>query len=178
MSKETKARIIRQNEKARVVDMATKRALDVSSHTAPEAFAQFCRDLLGVNKTHGLTDNEMHQLVSELNLPPTAFFNPGNHWTLVLNPGKETMRIYDPMSGVGDVSTDTRRHIHYSMGEGLMRLSKDGFWNFGRLLDDNYSLPDEPLQKLGAIQTDPWNCGPLAVYAAKIAHGNSIVQDR
>lgn len=171
MSHEAKARIIPHGEKAQILDYAIKAAGSIDAPSSPEAFARFCRNLLGIDEKHGLFGDEIHQLVDKLGLPPTAFFNPGNHWTLVVTPGTEQMRVYDPVSGVQDVSTDTNKHIYYSMSKGLMRLSKDGFWNFGRLLEDNYSLPEEPLQQLGGLQTDAWNCGPLAVYAATLAHG-------
>lgn len=147
----------------------------------PDEFSRYCRRHLDIDDKEGLFSNQLQQLVENLELAPVAIFNPGHHWTLITSVTPEGLRIYDPLSGLKEVSYSSVHQGRYFRGDSSTQLGQPYLFqvyllkerdSYSLLLEDNYSLPEEQLQRLGITQqANDVNCGELCLYAAAVAKG-------
>lgn len=172
---ESKAKVISQNPRAQVVEdpKRKKRAIVIERHglakvvptelgipSDPDKFSKYCRELLGLKPNDSLWNEDLQELSEKLELNPIAFYNSGDHWTLILEYYKGQLTIYDPPSGVRSLEYGPAQKVWYFpkpkyLESSAADLSKDG-----------YKILQEPLQQLGPIQRNPADCGPLSLFAA------------
>ena len=143
----------------------------------PQGFAYRCREIIEHPETdYGFVTEDIQKLASQIGLAPVAVFHLGTseHWVLVTSSDGENLRVYDPVTGMRDISKSevAKGNVTYCRGEDsdnlYMKLKSDSARNnIGVLLNDEYSLPEEPLLKMGAIQRgSSADCGPNALYGA------------
>ena len=102
----------------------------------------------------------MQKLSERLEINPVAFYNFGNHWSLVLEYHNGELNIYDPSLGVRSLPYRlTQRVWYFPKPKHLGLYAAD-------LSKDKYKTPQEPLQQLGPIQRNPVDCGTLSLFAA------------
>lgn len=135
----------------------------------PNEFSKYCRKLLGLKPTDPFSNFHLQKLAKDFGLTPVAFVNTGNSWTLATDydypSGK--LGLYVPSQGLKEIPYGSAQRVWYFQAPSILRLEA------ANLSIDKYQLPREPLQRLGPIQgnQNPYDCGPLSVYAAKVAKG-------
>ncbi len=73
------------------------------------------------------------------------------------------MHLYDPTAGIKSIEYYPAEKVWYFPSKGHIAFSA------ADLSVDKYLLPEEPLERLGPIQRTTADCGPLAVFAARVA---------
>ncbi len=130
-----------------------------------EEFSRDCRKYLGLNYDDPVSSSDLQKITDELKINPVAFLNSGNHWNLVTRYDYDLGRIhlYDPLVGLR--ATQCNPYVtkvwYFTEPGHIMFTAKT-------IYDDKYRLIEEPLDQLGAIQTDPVNCGPAVLFAARL----------
>lgn len=141
----------------------------------PQGFIEEFRRKVGLAPGKPLRSGDFYKMGQEYpKLTPVLIHNPGAHWVLVREIERSSIEVYDPVSGLRRIenpnmdkfwylcpSDHPTREYPFMVNRTLPRASRD-----------RYSLPREPLARLGPIQTDALNCGPLMIYAALVAKGH------
>lgn len=135
----------------------------------PDEFSKYCRSLLGLKMADPFNNFHLQQLAEDFRLTPVAFVNTGNSWALATDYDypKSKLGLYVPSQGLKEINYGSAQRVWYFQAPSVIRLEA------AHLSIDKYQLSREPLQKLGPIQgnQNPTDCGPLSVYAAKVAKG-------
>ncbi|SRR5258708_38619948 len=141
----------------------------------PQAFIEEFRRKVGLNPGKPLTSSDFYKMGQEYpTLIPVVIHNPGAHWVLVREIEHNSIETYDPMSGLRRIENPNMAKFwylcpsDYPTREYPFMVNR----NLARASKERYFLPREPLARLGRIQTDVLNCGPLMIYAALVAKGS------
>lgn len=153
--------------KASVVRVGGENALNLPID--PDEFSKYCRNLLGLKLADPFNNFHLQRLAEDFGLTPVAFVNTGNSWTLATYYDYPSSRLglYVPSQGLKEIPYGSAQRVWYFKAPSSIRLEA------AYLSIDKYKLPRKPLQNLGPIQgnQNPYDCGPLSVYAAKVAKG-------
>lgn len=135
--------------------------------SSPDEFSSYCRTYLRLGQKAPFNNEHMQRLVEDFGLAPAAFYNPGGHWTLITDYDYPTRRLglYDPMSGLRLIEYGSAQKVWYFLGNRRIKFSATD------LSLDRYRIEREPLDQMGAIQTNPVDCGPLSIFALKLVRG-------
>lgn len=150
---------------------------------------------------------DMEQASSYYNLR-AAYTPQGFHWRLILSFHREgngyRASVYDPLAGVTEMTVKPERgipnitfshemdrlYLERRAQRGVTGISPEGYRQGMSMLEflveyfERNSVPQEAIQILsrrGVTQRDGYNCGPLAVLAAKDVKnylGGSYINDR
>ncbi len=113
-----------------------------------------------------------------------AFYNKGNHWCIVLRMNKDHTLLYDPLRGVLSVPTSgissgnivfspaLEREFYNRREDGLVIYTEEGtigmdnkeFLEYGGFSVSNEKINE--LKRMGRVQNDEYNCGPLCLSIA------------
>lgn len=177
-----RARVIRepQRPRASVVgsDLFTPMFEGKPRTVSPQQFIEEFRRKVGLEPRRPFSNTYFWETGKHYpGLIPLAVYNPGNHWVLVvdINPDS-SIEVFDPTAGLRIIGGELRGNGFYylrreenSTGEYPFSLSSQT--SVLQFRSGGYSLHREPLARLGRIQSDPLNCGPLVFYAALVAKG-------
>lgn len=135
----------------------------------PNEFSRYCRNLLGLKIADPFNNFHLQRLAEDFRLTPVAFVNTGNSWALATDYDYSLRRLglYVPSQGLKEIEYGSAQRVWYFQAPSILRLEA------ASLSLDKYRLPRESLQRLGPIQgnQNPTDCGPLSVFAAKVAKG-------
>lgn len=152
------------------------------------------RDFANLEPTYGFMGHDLERMVQASRGAPLRFVYElraktpeGNvgHWMLyvgTLSPGQ--LRIYDPVAGLKDLAQKEGVHKFHDVmfndpkseaqwgpesteqREKVTVIHKD---LLNPRNETEYQLNEAPLAKLGPIQQNAYDCGPLCVYAGMVA---------
>lgn len=105
-------------------------------------------------------------------LIPVLIYNPGGTWDVVREVRTTSIEVYSPRVGLYEIGNPQNDKFWYLQPDTQVALGFSIRRNPALAIVDRYYLPREPLVRLGPIQQDPLNCGPLVMYAALVAKGH------
>ena len=130
----------------------------------PEEFSRFCRKYLGLGPRDPFDNSHLQAISDNFDLTPVAFYNPGNHWTLITgyNYPSSELRFYDPEKGIRTITYYSAQRVWYFPTPGHLKIAA------GDLSTDSYKILEEPLDQLGLTMKNAVDCGPLSIFAARL----------
>ena len=150
----------------------------------------YCRHRGHLTDTTWFTGGDMIKLADMFNINGVFYNLDGNHWVYITDMDDIETTIYDPMKGVETIRTENIGSVWINMNSKLQKefyrntsttnsltLSGNGADSDNQkdyLINDYF--PNNPvhddaiyfLEKLGKIQYDGSNCGPMCIYAALV----------
>jgi hypothetical protein len=144
-------------------------AYEIDLPKDPQEFVSWARNVIGVGSDHPFYYDDIESVVAQFGLLPSAYLLEHHHWNFVLETRPNGLVIYNPVSGLEDrqySSRDAQRVFYFKEGQ----TSSYGGVEALRINEQHhYSINAAPLWNLGPTMQRGYDCGPLAIYAARIA---------
>ncbi|HBQ51211.1 hypothetical protein A3B42_04935 [Candidatus Daviesbacteria bacterium RIFCSPLOWO2_01_FULL_38_10] len=179
MSERPKAIVIhppKGSPKAIIIDPPLSRGRVVGTvPSEPQKFCDWARQFLGVDNQYGFYYEDIAKVAEHLGYHPSAYLWDHYHWMLLLSKGEQGFRIYDSTSGVREAPFTGTQKVHLIGGQGNRFIFTMHFDGWRKLDERGYSLPEEPVSRLGRLLHTPADCGPLSIYAAGVSLGKILL---
>lgn len=158
------------------------------------AFAARYREYRGFGPAYGFNRPDLERMAQAVRIAPVRFIfevrqktldGDIGHWMLALRAlSPNELRVYDPEVGVRNLVTKEGAHSTLDV---MFNDPSEAKWGPEKITEQRekvtvihrdllnpaseaeYQLNEDPLVKLGKLQRNPYDCGPLCVYAALVA---------
>lgn len=158
------------------------------------------REFAGFLPDYGFMTSDIERMARMAEIAPVRFIfetrvktkeGSVGHWMLYLGREQDALRVYDPSMGVRSLVlqpnthqftdvmfNDPRRQAQWGPStteqRGKVTIVNSNLLN--PRSEAEYRMNEDLLSKLGALQTNPYDCGPLCVYAAAVARRPAVIE--